>query len=279
MIKYHIGDTATLVDVKQYKDGCVEVDIHVGGADIVTDPVAITIDIQFGDDGLSLNDRLMALAQTVHALRGHYPLCALRLYTPYLPYGRQDRITKAGGGFGLKTFARQINELDFKMVSVLDPHSHVSALINQLYGVSQFELFKNVKLSFRDTFIVAPDMGALKKAEDFADRVGAAGVIRCTKTRNPDNMSLSDIQVLDVLPSFAEYLILDDIIDGGRTFYNLAEHMRDERGVEGKIDLACTHGLFTFGVDIVAKHFNKVYTTNSYDSNKTADNVVVIDIW
>ncbi|WCO82153.1 ribose-phosphate [Pseudomonas phage vB_PpS_SYP] len=279
MIRYHVGNMTVNVDVKQYKDGCVEVDINTGSQDIVIEPVGITVDLQFGEGGLSLNDRLIALGQTVHAIRGHYPLCDLRLYMPYLPYARQDRITKSGGGFGLKYLAKIINQMNFKMVSVLDPHSNGSAMIDQLYGVNQFELFKSIKPSFGETYIVAPDMGALKKCEDFAKRVGAAGVIRCTKHRNPDNMELDSLYVLDHTPTFAEYLILDDIIDGGRTFYNLAEHLRKERGVEGNVDLAATHGLFTYGADIVAKHFDKVYTTNSYDSNKNADNVTVIDIW
>lgn len=279
MISYKVADETVNVDVKQYKDGCVEVDINTGSSDIVTEPVGITIDIQFGEGGLSINDRLIALGQTVHAIRGQYPLCDLRLYMPYLPYARQDRVTKQGGGFGLKYLSKIINQMDFKMVTVLDPHSNVSALIDKFYAVDQFELFKDVKPSFGDTFIVAPDMGALKKCEDFAKRVGAAGVIRCTKMRNPETMELTDIGVLDTLPTFAEYLILDDIIDGGRTFYNLANHMRDELGVVGDIDLAATHGLFTYGVETVAKNFSNVYTTNSYDSNKNAENVTVIDIW
>jgi ribose-phosphate pyrophosphokinase len=279
MIRYHVGNMTVNVDVKQYKDGCVEVDINTGSADIVVEPVGITIDIQFGEGGLSLNDRLIALGQTVHAIRGHYPLCDLRLYMPYLPYARQDRITKNGGGFGLKYLSKIINQMHFKMVSALDPHSNVSALIDQFYGIDQFELFKSIKASFAETYIVAPDMGALKKCETFAELVGAAGVIRCTKARNPDTMELSDIQILDHVPVLADYLILDDIIDGGRTFYNLANHLRLEEDVDGRIDLACTHGLFTYGVETVAKHFDKVYTTNSYDSNKNADNVIVIDIW
>lgn len=279
MITYRIGNCTTHVEVKKFKDGCVNININVGSADVSYEPVEVQVDVSFGNPELSVNDTLFALDQAVHAIRGQYPLAHFLLYMPYLPYARQDRISVQGEGHGLKRLGKFINQMGFKAVQVLDPHSMVvGAALDCVYAVDQFELFKDIKPSWGNTFIVAPDHGALKKCETFAKKAGANGIITCTKHRDPATMELTDVRILDEIPYMSELLILDDLIDGGRTYINLAQALKATGNV-AKLELAATHGLFTYGTECVAEHFDMVYTTNSYESNKVNDKVKVIDIW
>ena len=49
-----------------------------------------------------------------------------RLYMPYIPNARMDRVKKPEDVFTLKYFARIINSIGFEKVRVVDPHSAVS---------------------------------------------------------------------------------------------------------------------------------------------------------
>lgn len=169
--------------------------------------------------------------------------------------------------------------MNFQTVSVLDPHSTVAAgVIRNMHATDQFTVFGKIKPSWGNTYIVAPDNGAVKKCEDFAKKAGAKGVFTCIKYRNPATMEIEGIRVLEDVPPKSELLILDDLIDGGRTFIELAKELKSKYD-PSVIELAATHGLFTFGTECVADQFDKVYTTNSYISNKENSKVKVVDIF
>lgn len=270
MIKYKNRNNETIVKQWMFPDGGVGVNINIGSALPDYDEEEVVLAIIFGDEvdergnEMRLNDHIMALAQTVDALRLHYPRADFALIIGYLPYGRQDRICSPGEGHGLRQMAKMINGMGFCTVAIVDPHSTVAeALIEGADVITKFDVFKNIKPSFRETYIVAPDQGATKSCEEFANKVGAAGVITCMKTRVASDVKL---RVLDEVPANANLLVLDDICDGGKTFIEVSKllsHM-----TTGTIELAVTHGLFTAGFEAVRKHFDKVYTTNTVTSDK-----------
>jgi ribose-phosphate pyrophosphokinase len=161
--------------------------------------------------------------------------------------------------------------MGFAYVFVADAHSTVAeACIDRLHIITQFEIFGRVKQSWREVYIVAPDAGATKKCEAFAKLVGAAGVITCAKDRV--NGKVQGIKVLDTVPKGAKLFVLDDLCDGGRTFIEVAKELETITLGYGDLELAITHGLFTKGVDIVAVHYDKIYTTDSYISDKSNRN-------
>ncbi|AXF53100.1 MAG: ribose-phosphate [Caudoviricetes sp.] len=267
MIKYVVGNITTNVRQWMFPDGGVGVNINAG--EINYEPNDITVKITFGDEVdergkvMRMNDHIMALAQTMDALRLQFPRSDFALIVGYMPYARQDRICSPGEAHSLRVVSKMINAMDFCVVALIDPHSTVTeALVNGADIITQFDVFKNIKPSFREVYIVATDQGATKKCEDFAKKVGAAGVITCMKHRVDGEVNL---RVLDHVPVGANLLVLDDICDGGKTFIEVSKLLRNEWG---SIELAVTHGLFTAGFERVGKHFDRVYTTNTVAGDK-----------
>ena len=60
-----------------------------------------------------------------------------------------------------------------------------------------------------------------------------------------------------------QYVIIDDICDGGRTFNELAKSIKLQRA-DAKIYLVVTHGIFSAGFKELTKYFEHIYTTNSH---------------
>ncbi|MND82899.1 Ribose-phosphate pyrophosphokinase [compost metagenome] len=215
------------------------------------------------DARLTNSEDFMNLVMATDALREQYNQAKFALMIPYIPYARQDRVCNVGEALSIRAFAKQLNALEYDLVQVFDPHSPVStALIKNVTVMDQFEIFKDAKPSFGNYTIVAPDQGAVKKCEDFAKKVGAKGVISFTKTRDLATGKITSIKCLDEIKPEENYLVLDDICDGGRTFIELAAMFNDHG--EGRFELMVTHGIFSKGVDCVAAHFDRIYTTNSF---------------
>lgn len=268
----------THVEVRQWKfpGGEVGVDINnlsqVDGMKVQR--VCVDARIQNSDD-------VMALLMATDALRREFPLAKFMLDLPYIPYGRQDRVCNDGEALSIKVFGSLINSLKYDLVQVVDPHSAVSlACIDNVSTRTQYDIFRYIKLSFNGVTIVAPDQGATKKCEEFAKKVGAAGVITCSKTRN-----LADGKIIGMTVdgpgdmSHLNLLVLDDICDGGRTFIELA--MLLEKRNPKSLELAVTHGIFSKGVDAVSNHYDHIYTTDSFRSDLKSefkDTLTVIEI-
>ena len=60
-----------------------------------------------------------------------------------------------------------------------------------------------------------------------------------------------------------DFIIIDDICDGGATFINIAKWFKD-RTMQNKIYLIVTHGIFSKGFGELQQYFDGIYTTNSY---------------
>lgn len=264
MIKY-AKDTSgvhcnTLVRQWKFPDGAIGVDINCG-SDLYPERVTrIWVDAR-----LSSSDDIMALVMTMDALRNVYKYATYALYMPYVPYARQDRVCNAGEAFSLKAMGSIINMLGFVSVVVVDPHSSVAAgVINNMDAYTQQEVFEDIKDKWDDITIVAPDMGASKKSEDFAKHVGAKDVLYCNKRRNLADGKILGLNIVNpqILTADSKLLVLDDICDGGRTFVEVADAIATVVHVE-RIELAVTHGIFSKGVNAVSCKYNHIYTTDS----------------
>lgn len=264
MIKY-AKDTSgvhcnTLVREWKFPDGAIGVDIQAG-SDLYPERVSrIWVDAR-----IKTSDDIMALVMTMDALRQVYKHAAFALYMPYIPYARQDRVCNAGEAFSLKAMGSIINMLNFVSVLVVDPHSAVAAgVIDKMDVYTQVDIFKDIKDDWSNIVLVAPDMGASKKTEDFAKAVGAKGILYCNKRRNLTDGKILGLTLLnpEILSSDSELLVLDDICDGGRTFLEVADAIAAVVHVK-TIELAVTHGIFSKGVNAVACKYNHIYTTDS----------------
>lgn len=179
---------------------------------------------------------------------------------PYLPYARQDRVCNEGEALSIHVMAELINSCKFNSVTMFDPHSHVSeASIQNVNIINQTAVFRGIRACWDDIWIVAPDQGAAVKAETFAKNVGAAGVIKCQKTRDPETGKLRGFKCPEDVVG-RKLFVLDDICDGGGTFLGLRTELKDA----ARVELAVTHGIFSKGLEVVENAFDHVYTTNSF---------------
>lgn len=276
MIKYEIGNLKTNVTVTTRKGGEVNVDINVGSQyPNADDKLKIVVYAH-----LNTPEMQVALAHTMDALRHQFPMAKYLLELNYVPYGRQDRRCSPGEALGIKVFGAYLNALEFDAVLITDPHSDVTgACINRVQIVEQPEVFGDVHDFGAGWFIVAPDMGAKKKAEKFAKQTCAFGVITCYKERDMytgDIISQGIIGAENV-PKGAKLFVLDDICDGGRTFVGVRELL--EQLEPEKVELAVTHGIFSYGTEVVAKIYDAVYTTNSWNPElESSGNLKVIKL-
>lgn len=168
----------------------------------------------------------------------------------YLPYGRDDRQFYEGKGkasFGLETFAKLLNAMEFSVVHLIDPHSKVAASrINNVIThdavstlVTSYNLLENICKDAQRFVIVAPDTGALHRANDFASQLSkqyslmshiTIETVFCKKTRDGSDVSITLASPMsDIVPDFgnATVVVIDDICDGGATFVELAKVIYD----------------------------------------------------
>lgn len=222
-----------------------------GEAHVVLKPTA-TVQIAFvqGADG---ND-LFKLAMWADACKRHGGLKTI-LALPYLPGARQDR----GEPLGAKVYADFINSLGIDRVVTLDPHSDVApALYDRLTVVPLTALPIWDQLKGKYTGVIIPDVGAVKRAQAVADKLGVP-TIQASKKRDFATGKLSGFEC-DPMPVIGRYLVVDDICDGGGTFLGLAEVINPYQ----KLDLWVTHGIFSKGMDALQLRYSEIYNTSSH---------------
>ncbi len=213
----------------------------------------------------------------------------VNLFVPYFLGARSDRKFAEGGVNYLKeVVCPLINLQKFDSVTVFDPHSDVlEACLNnfkkvdnvelvrfaltELYGkdqlksgVDQFEYLKN------KVCLVSPDAGALKKVFHVAESIGYANdIVISAKHRDlaTGKITHTEVPLSNTNPG-QDFVIIDDICDGGRTFIEIAKVIKSHvwRGDDyftGKIYLIVSHGIFSAGFDDLGDYFDGIFCTNS----------------
>lgn len=193
----------------------------------------------------------------------------IQLKVPYFPYARQDRVCNPGESHSLKVVGELINSLKFDRVIVHDPHSSVmEAVIDRLCVVHQADAQYDNLIYLRrngfnkdNTVLVAPDAGAAKKVYDVAKACGFDKVLVCHKRRDLTHGNIIDTMI--PLEGSVDYnfVVIDDILDGGRTFIELGPLLKSY--TSGKLVLSVTHGIFSKGIDVFENAcYDKILVAN-----------------
>ena len=211
---------------------------------------------------------IIPVAQLVDAIQS-VTSAKVKLVLPYLPYSRADRRFTTGDSHGMLVFATILNTLEVDIVT-LDCHSDFPEnYVDRYSDISPNEIIGEVidrtdgsaiyGTSIMTTAVLLPDKGAA--------RYGYNTRLIAEKTRDPQTGKLSGFTV----PQKFEFdgadniLIIDDICDGGGTFIGIAQALRSA-GVNQKLFLYVTHGIFSKGTAQLRQYFNHVYTTDSFRS-------------
>jgi ribose-phosphate pyrophosphokinase len=219
------------------------------------------------------------------ALRG-LGVKEIHLYIPYILGARSDRQFVEGGTSYLRDVVAPIlNAQGFDSITCIDVHSDVaSACINNLKVIDNIDLVKyflsleqskdyngttkNLKQVLDNIILVSPDSGSLKKIYKVADAIGYKGdIITCSKSRDTDGKLTKTVVPLDKWED-KDYIIIDDICDGGRTFINIAKEIKAKNHKFGfkpnKIYLIITHTILSNSVGELQQYIDGIYCTNSY---------------
>ena len=268
------------IPIQSFKFPGGEVSVRI---DTTVVPSSIS-EYAFIDADIRSSDDLMELLMLTDAVRREFPEVELGLMMPYLPYARQDRVMVPGESLSIKVIASIINAQNYTWVKVWDAHSDVGvALLDRCVNVSQYELVKTVgSLNFptpKDTVIVSPDAGAEKKIFAFAKELGFENVVRAGKVRDVSSGKITGTEVYVPEPALyktdKDFLIVDDICDGGRTFIELAKKLRPMTA--GKIKLLITHGIFSKGIEVFDGIIDEVLVINNIGGAVSTSGVVVRD--
>lgn len=233
-------------------------------------------------DALELNahvpnaDAAMTLLMTTDALRRAYPGTAIDLHLPYVPYARQDRVANPGESLSAKVFCELINAQHYRRVVVQDPHSDVTpALLDRVVIDDPLPALRRVLDRIRtecaNVALVAPDAGARKRVLKLAAQL-ALPVVFADKVRDTRTGAITGTEIQGELPDGA-LLVVDDICDGGRTFTELAQAVRQKRGgsmARHPLFLYVTHGIFSKGLDGLLESYAGIFTRNNWTSDTRA---------
>lgn len=206
------------------------------------------------------SNTLMALLLLTDAVRRHYHDPAIHLVCPYLPYARQDRVAYPGEALSAAVACRMLNAQGYRSVEVWDAHSDVSlALLDRIRHrpASDFA----VPITTGQDVIVAPDLGAVKRAAAAAKLAGVP-LVQAEKIRSTDTGAITGSAVHSGPIGDRDFLIVDDICDGGRTFIELAKILRPLTG--GQVKLYVTHGIFSAGFEALASGIDRIYVANPF---------------
>lgn len=162
---------------------------------------------------------------------------------PYLGYARQDRRVTGREPLSARVIASQVESAGVERVITVDLHSAASEgcwgiPIEHLSAVSL--LAEHVrKAAGTHAIVVAPDLGAMKRAEKLAAQLGLP--VAVVRKNRVDGAEVVTSGVLG-LESGAAPIIVDDVIATGGTIEAAARALR-ESGCMQSITVAATHAV------------------------------------
>jgi ribose-phosphate pyrophosphokinase len=197
---------------------------------------------------------LIWLIQLLHLLRNSR-ITVNELYIPYLPYARQDKMVCDDLTFARYTFDKILveNAQNVNQITTLDIHSPLPGFDSK----SPKKFIEEAIIHAKADVIVFPDNGARLRYQDKTmdfpylvldkDRDQTTGVIKGLKLKDDCEETKSTLFKINVSSRPVNFLIVDDICDGGMTFIKAAELLKTLHPVIN-IDLYVTHGIYSRGV-------------------------------
>jgi ribose-phosphate pyrophosphokinase len=245
-VSAHLGVPLSAHEEREFEDGEHKIRplINVRSKDV------FVIQSLYGDNRQSVNDKLCRLLFFLGALRD---ASAERVTAviPYLCYARKDKKSKPRDPVTTRYVAGLFEAMGVDRVVTLDVHN--LAAFQNAFRIRADHL--EAKRLFVEHFIllaqqeeivvVSPDVGGVKRAEDFRQALGAAldrpihGAFM-EKYRSEGVVS-GEAVIGDVSGKMA--IIIDDLISSGTTLARAADSCR-ARGAT-KIYAAASHGVFS----------------------------------
>jgi ribose-phosphate pyrophosphokinase len=251
--------------ISRFPDGQQSIDIEQDSTPVLSSSVTIKSRMN------SFSDLELIICAN-KALR-NLKVSKVELYVPYFLGARSDRKFKEGGVNYLKdVICPIVNMQKFDQVTVMDPHSDVlEACLENYQKIDNSQLVEwSLKQLENELCLISPDAGAFKKIYDLARKFNLKNIVTASKVRDLETGEILHTEVpISVHDAGKNFLIIDDICDGGRTFIEIAKGIREREALSsvtaatGKIYLVVTHGIFSAGFESLVEHIDGIFCTNS----------------
>jgi len=228
-----------------------------------------------------VNDNLMQLLIMADAAR-RASAGSVTAIIPYFGYSRQDRKDKARVPISAKLVMDILAASGIQRVVTMDLHAPQIAGFTNLpfdhlyFRPSLIEALKDTPIDV----VVAPDIGAVKRAEDYARKMNADLAFISKKRKNDTTVEATQF-VGDV--NGKSVLIIDDITESAGTLVEASKVCRTNGAAN--VYCAVTHGcLSSTGKDRLLSAFgsglmNKFFCSNTCKlDNGISPNVEVVDV-
>ena len=163
---------------------------------------------------------------------------------PYFGYARQERKDQPRVSIAAKLMANMLTTAGVDRLLTMDLHApqiqgFFDVPVDHLYGSSVFiDYFR--RLDLQNLVVVAPDVGGLKNAREYAKRMGCDLAV-IDKRRPRQN----EAEVMNIIGEVEgrNVLLIDDIVDTAGTITNAAKAIKERGALD--IMAAATHALLS----------------------------------
>jgi ribose-phosphate pyrophosphokinase len=256
--------------VKRFSDGeiWVEIEENVRGKDVfVLQSICYPA-----------NENLMELLIMMDALKRASPR-RITAVIPYYGYARQDRKSKPRTPISAKLVADLLTTAGANRILTIDLHSdQIQGFFNiPVDNLSALLVFmKYIKENIKDDLIiVSPDVGGVKRVNEYAERLNKQIAI-VVKRRPAPNVSEAMYVVGDVKGKTA--IIIDDIVDTAGTIKQAVQALLENGAKE--VYAFCTHPVLSGNAykNIEFSNIKELIVTDTIPLLKMSPKIKVISV-
>ena len=260
------------IDLGVFSDGEVDVWIQddVNNCDVFT----------LQSNSAPVNRHIIELALIADALTrsGAHRITAV---IPYFGYSRKEKQSRKGEPISAKVIADLIVRSGVNKVVCLDLHADaiVGFFDVPVIYLSALEVLAGrlIKEKFKSPIVVAPDVGGVRRARNFAALLNAplAVIEKHRHTHVRDSLEVLSMTG-EVVGDCA--VIIDDIISTGGTIIERAKALK-QKGAK-KVIVCATHGVFANNAleKIEKSEIDKVFVSDSINITKKSKKVEIVSV-
>lgn len=212
---------------------------------------------------------------------------------PNMFYSRKDRKDKSRVPISARALARTLSP-NTKRIITMDLHApQIQGFypeympLDNLYSFPAAVMYlrKNYFHELNNLVVVSPDTGGVDRVKSFLKRLKKANLEDVEKHNytqaiiSKTRIEAGEVDSMELIGDVKgkNVLIVDDIIDSGKTLLKAADLLK-KNGAE-KLFFYATHGLFTEGTERLTEKFDLLMTSNThYREEDESKGVKIIDI-
>jgi ribose-phosphate pyrophosphokinase len=218
-----------------------------------------------------VNNNLMKLVLIIDTLK-RASAKTINVICPYLCYSRQDRKAGPRTPISARVVADMISSAGADRLVTVDLHAeqiqgfYTNTVVDNLYGSIIFKdiIKKMIGDAHENSVIVSPDIGGLKRARIIGEYLGIPiCVIEKRRAR------AGECEIMNVIgdTKSKRCIIVDDIIDSGKTICNASEMLKRMGAIS--VIICVTHGVLSPGaIELLESScIDKICVSNTLDNS------------